>query len=235
VSNRSEETAGQAPETLGADAVAAWLRRHPEFLVDNPEVLTFLTPPEFDRGEGIVDMQRFMLDKLRGETTSLRRREKQLMSAAEGNAAGQAKIHQSVLAIIDAPDVQALNSVIRTELPGLLDLEAAALCIEENGALSLVGAAAIGRGGISNLMGSKRAVLLQARMAGESFIFGDAASRVKSVAYLRLRSSKSGPAMLLALGSGREDGFSPDQGTELISFLAAALEMRLRQCLARQG
>ncbi len=72
---------------------------------------------------------------------------------------------------------------------------------------------------------------MQGQTAGESFVFGEDAARVKSVAYLRLRAGKNSPDMLLALGSGREDGFEKDQATDLISFLADVLEARLKQCL----
>ena len=36
---------------------------------------------------------------------------------------------------------------------------------------------------------------------------------------------------MLALGSGRDDGFDKDQATDLITFLADVLEARLKQCL----
>lgn len=231
MSGSTDDAAKAQPEPLTAETVSVWLRRHPDFLLENPEVLSFLTPPEFRRGERIVDMQRFMLERLRDEAAVLRRREKQLLSAAEGNAAGQTKVHQAVIAVVGARDIQALNGVIRAELPTILDLEAAALCIEEEGALSLAGATALGEGGIANLMGPKRRILLQAGTAGDAFVFGDGASRVKSVAYLRLRTAKSAPNMLLALGSGRDDGFDPHQATDLLAFLVDALEARLKQCL----
>ena len=231
MSGPADDAAKIQPETLTPETVSAWLRRHPEFLQENPEVLTFLTPPEFKRGERILDMQRFMLDRIQGELAGLRRREKQLMQAVEGNAAGQSKIHQAVAAIVEAADIHALNGLIRTQLPALLDLEAAVLCIEDPGALALAGANAIGGGGIANLMGPEQRVLLQARTAGEPIVFGDEAGRVKSVAYLRLRTGGNSPEMLLALGSGRDDGFDPQQATDLILFFADILELRLKQCL----
>lgn len=231
MSGPSDEAAKILPESLTAEMVSAWLRRHPEFLQENPEVLTFLTPPEFKRGERILDMQHFMLERMRDDLTDLRRHEKQLMSAVEGNAAGQSKVHQAVAAIVGADDIQALNGIIRSKLPAMLDIEAAVLCIEDTGALALAGAMAIGKGGIGNLMGPKKRILLQGQTAGETFVFGDDAPRVKSVAYLRLRAGKSSPDMLLALGSGREDGFDKNQATDLITFLADVLEARLKQCL----
>ena len=231
MSGPADDAAEFQPDALTAETVSAWLRRHPDFLQDNPEVLTFLTPPEFKRGERILDMQRFMLDKVQEELAGLRRREKQLLQTAEGNAAGQTKIHKAVAAIVDAADIHALNGLIRTQLPALLDLEAAVLCIEDNGALALAGANAIGAGGIANLMGPKQRVLLQAKTVGEPLVFGDEADRVKSVAYLRLRTGGSTPEMLLALGSGRDDGFDPHQATDLILFFADILESRIKQCL----
>lgn len=221
-----------AAPSLTPKAVVAWLRRNPDFLRDNPEVLPVLTPPEYRRDDGVTDMQRFMLDRLRREVASLHRREKQLLSTVEGNAAGQTKIHRAVLALIDAPDMQALNLVLRTELPSILDLEAVVLCVEGEGALALAGAMAIGPDGVAGLLGPRRRFLLLGDTAGTAAVFGDAAERVRSIAYLRLR--RTSPKMLLALGSGRGDGFDSRQGTDLIAFLADALELRIRHCLQQK-
>lgn len=221
-----------AAEALTAEIVSAWLRRHPDFLLENPEVLSFLTPPEFRRGERIVDMQRFMLDRLRTEVTTLRRREKQLLSAAEGNAAGQNKVHQAVLAIAGAPDLTALNQAIAGKLPAILDLESAVLCVEEADAASVEGATVLATDRIAELMGPKRRILLKAGTTGPEFVFGEDAGRVKSLAYLRVRTGSGGPRLMLALGSGRDDGFEPHQGTDLLAFMGDVLEARLKQCRA---
>ena len=101
MSGPADDAAEIQPDRLTSETVSAWLRRHPDFLQENLEVLTFLTPPEFKRGERILDMQRFMLDRVQEELAGLRRREKQLLQAVEGNAAGQSKIHQAVVAIVE--------------------------------------------------------------------------------------------------------------------------------------
>ena len=130
MSGPSDKAAKTQPDSLTAETVSAWLRRHPDFLHENPEVLTFLTPPEFKRGERILDMQHFMLERMRDDLTSLRLHEKQLLSAVEGNAAGQSKVHQAVTAVVGADGIQALNSVIRGNLPAMLDIESAVLLDE---------------------------------------------------------------------------------------------------------
>ena len=226
-----DDTPQFQPDGLTSEMVSTWLRRHPDFMQKNPDILAFLTPPEFKRGERVLDMQKFMLNRVQKELAELRRREKRLIQTVEGNAAGQAKIHNAVVAIIEAADMHALNSLIRTKLPAMLDLEAAVLCIEHTGALALAGVNVIGAGGISNMLGRENRVLLQNKTSGETLVFGDEAERVRSVAFLRLRTVGSSPEMLLALGSGRDDGFDPRQATDLILFFADILETRLKQCL----
>ena len=139
-----------------------------------------------------------------------------------------------MIAIIAETDIHGINNVIRTKLPQLLDIETAVLCIEEPSALALAGANPIGTGGILNLFGKQSRILLQSQTPGEPIIFGDASDRVKSVAFLKLIPGRNSPAMLLALGSGRDDGFSMSQGTDLILFLAQVIEERLKQCLGRK-
>ena len=77
----------------------------------NPEILAFLTPPEFKRGERILDMRQFMLDRVQKELTDSASREKLIQTVS--NAAGQSKIHNAVVAIIETADIHALSALIR--------------------------------------------------------------------------------------------------------------------------
>ena len=53
------------------ERVAEYLRRHPDFLVRYPKILDGLTPPAQYSGDGVVDMQQFMLERLRGIVADL--------------------------------------------------------------------------------------------------------------------------------------------------------------------
>ncbi|MCH7472690.1 DUF484 family protein, partial [bacterium] len=57
---------GRAPEgdALAPESVVTFLGRHPEFLNDHPELFSALVPPAPNRGEGVLDMQAFMLRQL---------------------------------------------------------------------------------------------------------------------------------------------------------------------------
>ena len=58
---KDKTTAADAPRApaatraFGASEVAHYLRQHPDFLVENPELLDVLTPPALHRGERIAD------------------------------------------------------------------------------------------------------------------------------------------------------------------------------------
>ena len=228
--NGKNSTTGQ----LTTKTVTAWLRKNPDFLLENSSLLTLLKSASSDTQDGVVDMQSFILERVKTDLVQQKRREKHLLATMEDNVAGQEKVHNAVIAIIAETDIHAINKVIRTKLPQLLDIEAAVLCIEEPSALALAGANPIGTGGIRNLFGKQNRILLQSETLGEPIIFGDASDRVKSVAFLKLIIGKSSPEMLLALGSGHDDGFSKNQGTNLLIFLAKVIEERLKQCLGRK-
>ncbi len=179
-------------------------------------------------------MQRFILERIKADLKKQRTREKHLLATMADNDAGQKKVHNAVMAIIAETDIHGINNVIRTKLPQLLDIETAVLCIEKPSALALVGATPIGTGGIQNLFGQQDRILLQSQTPGEPIIFGEASDRVKSVAFLKLIIGRYSPDMLLALGSGRDDGFSNNHRTDLLLFLVHVLEERLKQCLGRK-
>ncbi|MEE2661726.1 MAG: DUF484 family protein [Pseudomonadota bacterium] len=228
--NEESSTTGQ----LTTKTVTAWLRKNPDFLFENPSLLTLLKSASSERQEGVVDMQSFILERVKTDLIEQKRREKHLLATMEDNVAGQEKVHNAVIAIVAETDIHSINNVIRNKLPQLLDIEAAVLCIEEPSALALAGANPIGTGGIRNLFGKQNRILLQSKTPGEPIIFGDASDRIKSVAFLKLTTGQNSPEMLLALGSGHDDGFSKHQGTNLLTFLAHVIEERLKQCLGRK-
>ena len=63
----TEKAAAPEHDAPSAESVVTFLRRHPAFLNDHPELFSALVPPEFKRGEGVLDMQAFMLGRKRDE------------------------------------------------------------------------------------------------------------------------------------------------------------------------
>ena len=228
---------GRAPEgdALAPESVVTFLGRHPEFLNDHPELFSALVPPALNRGEGVLDMQAFMLRRLQSELRGTKTREAALLAAAEANAAAQARVLKAASVLLRARSFENLIRVINEDLPGMLSVETISLCIETEAALpgkgGDTGVVVMKAGMIDSLFPGDEVVALHAEMEGERAIFGDAAGEVRSVALLRLRFGRGLPAGLLALGASEAGGFDGGQETDLLAFVARVIEFCVRQWL----
>lgn len=227
------------PPALNADLVAGYLRRHPDFLAENPALLDVLTPPArsavAEAGRGVVDLQQAMVLRWRAEAERTRGTCDELIANARANQAIQGRIHQAVLALLAARSFEHLMETIGTDLPILLDLDAVFLCVERSDGQSppvrLLGVRSLPPGAVADLLGPGRAVALRSHQPGEAVLFGPAAGLVASDALLRLEVSAATPPALLALGSRDPEHFTEGQGTELLQFLAQSLEHMIRAWL----
>ncbi len=210
---------------LTAEAVAEYLKSHPEFLAEHLEVIGSLVPPALDAGENVLDLQRFMLEKLQSEVKRLGGHWDELIATSRSNMAGQSQIHAAVLAMLEAGTLEHLVHTVTGHFTDILNVDAVSLCIEGNAALvgSENDVRVLSPGDVDQLVGAERDIVL--RVEGDCLdeIFGPAAPLVRSDALLRIDVGAEDPAVLLALGSREADKFHPGQGTELLSFLAQAL------------
>jgi uncharacterized protein YigA (DUF484 family) len=230
----TEDAKALTGTVLTDEAVAEHLKRNPNFLNEHPDVLLALVPPEMDRGRGVVDMQRFMLERLRVELATRKGREGKLLQAARSNADVQAKVHLAVRALLQAPSLEELIRIIVGKLPKMFDIAAAALCVESDKTLPGVGKTGIvlvPNGTLDELLAEERPVALRAGVAGDERIFGPKAGQINSVALMRLELGRKAPKALLVLGARSPAGFDPRDGTELLGFFAYVLQHSIRRWL----
>lgn len=234
-----EDEARPAEEDVEAAAVVDYLRRHPDFLDRNPELLDILTPPEHRRGDQVVDMQIFMLKARRADVETLKAREAALLDAAKANAEVQTRVINAVQKILAARSFDHLIGIVNRELAEILALESVALGVERGDKLSGKGGAAgvvvLKPEIVDILIDTGRDVVLLADHGGDPMLFGTDAGAVHSMALLRLEFGAGAPPGLLALGSAEADGFDPNQGTELLSFMARVLQRCIGRWLGPTG
>jgi uncharacterized protein YigA (DUF484 family) len=235
--------AGAKPPELAAADVAAYLRRHPDFLVSRPDLVAVLTPPAREMGDGVVDLQRFMLERLRTDVARLKLVQRKLIATSRANLQNQSRVHGAVLAMLGATTFEHLIAVVTEELTLLLDIDAVGLCVEagQGKAMRSIGAKhpalaagvqVLEAGSVDELLGPSHAVLLRSDVVGDPALFGaSAAGLVRSDALVRLRVSSAAPVGLLALGARKPGVFHPGQGTELLTFLAQVIEQSIRAWL----
>ena len=224
------------PPGLNTSQILAFLRQNPSFLADHEELLPVLTPPAYRFGDNIVDMQHFMLERLREELARLKGQQKLLISTSRSNLMSQNRIHAAVLSLIGATNLENLIQTVTSDLAVMLDIDVVTLCVEAGDSLRegqhpFTGLQLLDPGVVDQILGPKRDALLADHTSGDTEIFGSVAGLVRSQALLRLSGGQGTPPGLLALGSRRPSKFKPGQGTELLCFLARSLEVVIARWL----
>ena len=222
-----------------AAQVANFLRRNPNFLAEQPDLLTELMPPARVQGDGVVDLQQVMVERLREKVESMTKARDALVHAGRSNMAAQSRVHTAILALLGARSFEHLIETCTTDLAVILNLDAVTLGVERQTSdvppLRLGGLCQLEPDTVDSLIGRGRKLILHGDIEGSPAVFGKAAGLVASQALIRLEISPQTPPALLALGSRRADQFHPGQGTELLAFLAAALEQCIRAWLNIPG
>lgn len=224
-------------EGLTDEQVARYLSEHPDFFTHRAALLQMMTPPARWSGDTVVDMQRYMVESLRGEIAGLRDCANEVIETSRANLAIQTRTHAAVLALVAVPDLDHLIRAMSDDLPILLDVDVAVLNLEPApGPERIIGGVGRLRGGdVDRFVGPGRDVALYREIADDGTLFGPGAGLVRSAALARIRCGEDAPVGLLAFGSRREAEFHPGQGTELIRFLAKVVEMCLVRMLPNQA
>jgi uncharacterized protein YigA (DUF484 family) len=234
---RPSSPAAARPAEIGAREVMAYLRQHPDFLDRHPDALQLLRAPARQNGDGILDFQHFMLERLRHDLTRLQGEQKSLIATSRGNLASQCRVHKAVLAMLRAPSFEHLLQIVTTDLAVLLDVDIVTLGVESAASrtprLPLNGIHLLPSGTVDKLVGPSRDALLCTDIQGDPALFGGAAGLVRSQALLRLSFSRSAPVGLMCIGTRIPDTFHPGLGTELLTFLSRTLEITIAQWLDR--
>ena len=238
MAGKKEDAAAAEDEAEGLrpDRIARWLGRHPDFFTSRPDLLSQMTFPSRWSGDGVVDLQRYILERRQDEIENLRNCAIEVIETSRSNLSSQTRTHAGALALMAADGVDDLVGIVNDDLPLLLDVDVATIGFEA-GAPATAGlvsahAGALDQGAVDRLLGDGHDVALVRDIGGDGDIFAAAAGLVRSAALARLRPSRDIPAGLLALGSRREV-FHAGQGTELVGFLARVLEFCVRRCRER--
>jgi uncharacterized protein len=231
-----DATAVDSARTTTAESVTDYLSRHPDFFTDRPELLARMAAPSRWSGDGVVDMQRYLLERTRTEIADLRDCAQEVIETSRSNMSVQTRTHAAALALIAVPNLDHLLRVVADDLPLLLDLNVVSLAFEESSpplaALIAPEVCRLPKGKVDAMLGADQNVRLMKAIKDDGTLFGSAAGLVRSAALARLRPGKRVPAGLLAFGS-RGATFRPNQGTELIHFLTRVLESCLHRLAER--
>ena len=87
---------------ITAAEVAAYLKQNPDFLRQHPEALDNQLPPERELGDGVVDFQSALIDRLREDVAGHTVRQRELLDTSRANLTIQTRVHDSTVVHRDA-------------------------------------------------------------------------------------------------------------------------------------
>ena len=227
----NHENKGSVPAETGADGitgaqVADYLRAHPGFLYTYSDLLLTLTPPPRYEGGNVVDMQAFIIERLRTDHDDL-------LATSRGNMAGQSLVHEAVLSFLSAHSLEHLVHLVTTDLAVILGLDVVVFCVESVEAESVAGMRVLPLGTVNRLLDGGHEVRLDSEAEADPAVYGGMGSLVRSQALIRFEFGGRESTGLLALGSREEDKFHARQGKELLTFLARVTEYCVCSWLGR--
>lgn len=216
-------------EKLGAHEVAAWLRRHPTFLQQFPDLaLTLVVPREQGQTASLAGYQ---LEILREKNRELARRLHELTANAQENERLAVRTHQLTLALLRQPtaaaSVRAMAAALAEDFhgdlvrivlfrapPGLGEAEWLQVIAEDDPRLA----------GFRDLLASGEPVCGRLHPDKLALLYGAQADQVQSSALLVLPGTG-----LVAVGSHDPNRFYPGMGTLFLRMMGEALQAALQR------
>lgn len=219
------------PKEMDAAEVVAYLKAHPEFLNAHPDILEHLKAPGVSKGNGVVDFQQALLEKLKTDKSNAQRVQNEIIENARANMNNQSRIQTAVLVMLESETFEEFIESITQDIPVLLDVDTVNLVIESTSKeipfINQSGIRFANQGTVKKWLGDGDA-LLQNNISGHEEIFGPGAGLVKSHALVRLEISQNTPAGIIAFGSRDPEAFQPNQAIDQIGFLAQVVERCFR-------
>lgn len=214
-------------EKLGAHEVAAWLRRHPRFLQQFPDLALSLVVP---REEGTAaSLASYQLEVLRDKNRELNRRLHELFANAEDNERLAVRTHQLTLALMRqdsaAASVQAMVASLSEDFAG--DLVRIVLFAPVEGLadadwLQVVPRKAAKLAPFRDALADGAPICGRLNPDKHALLYGVRADEVQSSALLPL------PGIgLVAIGSRDPNRFYPGMGTLFLRMMGEALAAAL--------
>ena len=192
-------------------------------LLANPDLLTVIAPDtRFETDAVVVDMQRFVVERLRRQVDDLKAASDRLVTNTRSNMSLVERTMECALALLYARDFSELAQILHDDLPVHLGVDAVAIAFETEPCRRTPGrsSARCRPAPSSALMGGDTTSRIRPETEGEAALYGSSAGIVRSDALVALAAGEGMPPGIFAVGCRTPGHFELGQGTELIAFLA---------------
>lgn len=195
-------------------------------------------------GANIVDLRGIAMERMEARLDRLEDTHRSVIAAAYDNLAGTNQIHRAILALMDPTNFEDFLQNLRGDIAEIMRLETVTLVLEtvqdgKNPAVKRMGEVlnivepgfiddyiSQGRGGVN------RQVTLRQIQGGMPQLYGDKADWIRSEACLKLDFGNGRLPGLLVLGAEDPHQFTPQHGTDLLTFFGDVFERSMRHWLS---
>ncbi|SLN50100.1 DUF484 family protein [Pseudooctadecabacter jejudonensis] len=232
-------------DPLLTDDVRSKIMSDPQALLEDQDIMRALVTANDDtRGGNIVDLRGIAMDRLEARLDRLEDTHRNVIAAAYENLAGTNQIHRAILRMMDATRFEPFLRDLRGEVADILRVDVVRLILESSSSdpdptvAQLSDILSVAEPGFVQdyiSMGRSapaRQVTLRQVTAEDEEIFGEKAPYIRSEACLRLDLGVGRLPGMLILGAEDPHQFTPQQGTDLLTFFAGVLERSLRRWLS---
>ncbi len=224
-----------------------------EIIISQPDVIledrdlmrALIAANEKTMGGNIVDLRGIAMERLEARLDRLEDTHRSVIAAAYDNLAGTNQVHRAILRMLDPVEFEGFLHDLGGEVADILRVDAVRLVLETEAETE--GDANIARLGdvLSTaapgfvedyLTGGRnipqRQVTLRQVQGGGSVVYGEDADWIRSEACLKLDFGTGRLPGLLVMGAEDPHQFTPQQGTDLLTFFAGVFERAMRRWLA---
>lgn len=202
----------------------------PDVILNDAQVMEALVRAgDEGRGRNVVDLRGAAMARLETRIDRLTDMHRTVVAAAYDTIAGMQQVHRAVLAILDFEDAAALAAEVEAVVAPILKVDRLRILVEADGEPAIPGdeggLAVVPVGFVSHFLGEEgkdRRVTLRQVGEAQRTVYGGI--DVGSEACLALEFGAERQPGLALLGATDPGRFSPRQGTDLLEFLAGALE-----------